>query len=82
MTMIVAHKLISLALLADHCLSLVSIYVSSWLKVLLNLIFCLCPVPILYPIIFEVLYLEEHIRGRSVLGELLQTGVHKIAEII
>lgn len=31
---------------------------------------------------FDALYLEQHIRGRSVLGELLQTGVHKIAEII
>lgn len=31
---------------------------------------------------FDALYLEQHIRGRSVLRDLLQTGVHKIAEII
>lgn len=31
---------------------------------------------------FDASYLEQHIRGRSVLGDLLQTGVHKIAEIV
>lgn len=31
---------------------------------------------------FDASHLEQHIRGRSVLGDLLQTGVHKIAEIV
>ena len=28
------------------------------------------------------MYLEQHVRGRSVLSNLLQTGVHKVPEII
>lgn len=31
---------------------------------------------------FDASHLEQHIRGRSVLGDLLQTGVHEIAEIV
>lgn len=33
-------------------------------------------------VLLIILYLEQHIRGRSVLGELLQRRIHKIAEII
>lgn len=31
---------------------------------------------------FDGSHLEQHIRGRSVLGNLLQTGIHEIAEIV
>lgn len=31
---------------------------------------------------FDASHLEQHIRGRSVLGDLLQTGIHEIAEIV
>lgn len=48
-----------------------------------ELITCLCrPSCMTSNNSFDALYLEQHIRGRSVLGDLLQTGVHKIAEVI